>query len=146
MSRTKQSSFFDLETYSAAFFMLLLVLFPLLNVILRSLSSGSLFPSAILAQQTTLWITFIGAAIAAKRHELLCLLDLSSKLPEGKCRQTVQYIVNFIVLTSLVAMIIASFYMIKGDYQFGTTLWFGLPVWCFQIIIPLCYAIIFYSH
>jgi len=114
-----------------------MALLPLLEVLVRRIYPSGISGSALWVQHLALWLGFLGAAIAARRGELLSLT-----VP-GRHRAALREIftagVGFAVCLVLVH---GSVELVSVEREGGRTLAFGLPVWVAQSIMPLGFALI----
>jgi tripartite ATP-independent transporter DctM subunit len=101
----------------------------------RSLSGGT---TAV--QYLTLWITFLGAALAARSERLLALATVSLLPPAVQAVAKVA--VGFVTVAIVGVFTLASVELIGVDFQYGSTAVWGIPVWCVSLVMPVALAAI----
>jgi tripartite ATP-independent transporter DctM subunit len=118
-----------------------MALLPLLEIVLRATFKIGLPGSGPFVQHLTLWVGFLGAAIAAREGQLLALAT-PTLLPEGRIRTSAS------VLSSLVAIVVAtllcraSFDMLLIDRGAGSIIAAGIPVWVGELVLPVSFGLI----
>ena len=118
----------------------LMAILPIIEIMGRALLGRGIPGSIVLVQHMTLWITLLGAALAARSGRLLALSSLTF-LPE-KLRPPVR------VATSLVAtgitgiLFVASLDFVRIELDAGTELAWGIPAWLALIILPAGFGVI----
>jgi tripartite ATP-independent transporter DctM subunit len=114
-----------------------MALLPLLEIAVRKFYPSGIPGSAIWVQHLALWVGFLGAAIAARRGELLSLTAGSYRFSE-----------RFTVFTAGVGFAVSvvltygSFELVSVEREGGRLLAFGIPVWMAQSVMPLGFALI----
>jgi len=121
----------------------LLVAIPVINVITRKLFGVGFSSTLSIIQHLTLWVCFLGAAIAARKGELLCIGDASTFLPDS-LRKFTKNSVNTISISVVIIMLIASYSMIQVEYDFGKLTGFNVPIWIAQLALPIGYGLILF--
>jgi tripartite ATP-independent transporter DctM subunit len=113
---------------------------PLLEIAGRSWLGGGVPGAFPIVQHLTLWITFLGAALAARSDRLLAL-SLTRLLPErwsGRAKQ----LTSFLATAVASLLFVASVSLVRVDYEYGDEVAWGIPLWMFSVIIPLGFAAI----
>jgi tripartite ATP-independent transporter DctM subunit len=113
---------------------------PLLEIAGRSWLGGGVPGAFPIVQHLTLWITFLGAALAARSDRLLAL-SLTRLLPErwsGRAKQ----LTSFLATAVASLLFVASVSLVRVDYEYGEEVAWGIPLWMFSVIIPLGFAAI----
>ena len=129
--------FHDLENALATSALGIMALLPLLEVLVRKLYPSGIPGSALWVQHLALWLGFLGAAIAARRGELL---SLTIPGPRGAALRGI-FTAGVGFAVSLV-LVHGSLELVSVEREGGRTLAFGLPVWVAQSIMPLGFALI----
>jgi len=119
---------------------LLLVTVPLVELTSREVFGASLPGGMSAVQFLTLWITFTGAALAARSDRLLALATTALLPPRWQARAKV--VVGFVGLAITGVLLFASVELIRVDFRFGATAVWGIPVWCVSLVMPLALAAI----
>lgn len=102
---------------------------------------GSSIPGAVpIVQHMTLWLTFLGAALAARSDRLLAL-SMGTYLPE-RWRQAVKVLTALLAVGVTSCLGLASVQLVQIDHAYGDIVAWGIPVWVFSAIMPLGFAMI----
>ncbi|MDA1315428.1 MAG: TRAP transporter large permease subunit [Acidobacteria bacterium] len=113
---------------------------PLLEIVTRKWPGGGIPGSFPVIQHLTLWITLLGAALAARSDRLLAL-STASFLPD-RWRDRVHIFTSFLAVAITGSLVWASFDLVSVDYEFGDMVAWGIPVWVAECIMPLGFAAI----
>ncbi|MEM7583832.1 MAG: TRAP transporter large permease subunit [Acidobacteriota bacterium] len=99
-------------------------------------------PGALpIVQHLTLWLGFLGAALAASEGKLLALAT-GTFLPEGRWRDGAQIFAATVAagITALLGR--AGYEFLLTEREFGDEVALGLPVWVTLIVLPVAFALI----
>lgn len=129
--------FHELENALAISALGIMALLPLLEVLVRRVSPGGIPGSALWVQHLALWLGFLGAAIAARRGELLSLT-----VPGHRGAALKDIFAAGVGFAVSLVLVHGSFELVSVEREGGRTLAFGLPVWVAQSIMPLGFALI----
>ncbi len=127
------------EIVSVAALALLSVL-PLVEIAGRKVAGGGVPGSIPIVQHLTLWITFLGAALAANSGRLLAL-STASFLPE-RWAGRVHLAVSALAAGICVCLASASFTLAQIEREAGGTVAWGIPVWVAVLAMPAGFAAI----
>ena len=120
--------------------LLAIALFPVADLIGREFFDGGI-PGAVSAvQHLTLWITFIGAAIAARSDRLLALATTEFLTTEWRLR--VRYLTTFLAVAVGLTLTVASLQLVQFDVEYGDTIAWGIPVWIVSLVMPVAFGLI----
>jgi TRAP-type C4-dicarboxylate transport system permease small subunit len=101
---------------------------------------GGIAGSIPIVQHLTLWISFLGAALAARSDRLLAL-STASFLPERwRARIGMACAVLGVAITSVLCG--AAVQLVAIDREFGGSVALGVPVWAFTAIMPVGFALL----
>ena len=118
-----------------------IMLVMLLSEIVAREGFGSSIPGSVpIVQHMTLWITFLGAALAARSDRLLAL-SMGTYLPE-RWRRGARLLTALLAVGVTSCLCLASVQLVQIDYTYGDTVAWGIPVWVFNTIMPLGFAMI----
>ncbi|OGF24394.1 MAG: hypothetical protein A2V63_10265 [Candidatus Eisenbacteria bacterium RBG_19FT_COMBO_70_11] len=117
-----------------------MAIMPLFEIPLRVFKTG-LPGSGPFVQHLTLWVGFLGAALAAREGRLLALAT-GSYLPAGRIRITAG--VFSALVSSAIATVLcrASLALVLAERAAGDVLAAGVPVWVAQLVLPLSFGLI----
>ena len=118
----------------------LMSLLPLLEVIAREWLGGGIPGSIPLVQHMTMWISFLGAALAARSDRLLAL-STAGFLPE-RWRAIVELATACLSVTITALLCVASFELVRVDRAYGDLAAWGVPIWIFTAVMPISFALI----
>ena len=118
----------------------LMSVLPILQVIAREILGGGLSGSAVVVQHLTMWISFVGAALAARSERLLAL-STSKFLPEA-WRGVVAVATGVCAVAITTWLCVASIQLVQIDREFGDLTSFGIPIWAYTVIMPIAFTVI----
>ena len=126
------------------FLFLILISFPIFQILGRYISFFSIPASQEIVQHMTLWIGFIGAVIAARSNKLLSVVrepvfDSSAKVNWPK------FFVHVFSLSIVFVLSISYLKMIQIGFQYPDYIAPYIPTWFAQAIIPLGLILIWYQ-
>lgn len=113
---------------------------PLMEIAARKWLGGGIPGSFPIVQHLTLWITFLGAAMAARSDRLLAL-STATFLPKH-LRSRIQIFTSALAVGVTGSLIWAGTDLVSVDFEFGGQVAWGIPVWVAECIIPLGFAAI----
>ncbi len=121
--------------------LLAMVVLPLLEIVLRRLFGVGVPASGPIVQHLTLWVGFLGAAIAARDGKLLALAS-GTFIPEGRFRRASE--VYSAAVAAGIGTILAwgGVELVLSERGTGSTLGAGIPIWVAQTVLPIGFALI----
>lgn len=128
-----------LEDVLAAAVLAAIALFPVADLVARELFGGGISGSISAVQHLTLWITFIGAAIAARHDRLLALS--TAEFLSGRGQAWAKRLTGFLAVAIGATLIAASVQLVRFDAGYGDTIAWGIPVWIVSLIMPVVFAL-----
>ncbi len=114
---------------------------PLAEAVARKLFGIGIPGSMAFVQHLTLWVGFLGAALAAREGKLL-VLATGELLPKGKLRDRSRVISAAIGAAVSMLLCRAAIDLIVIERDAGTVIAAGVPVWVGQLAIPVAFALI----
>ena len=126
------------------FLFLILISFPIFQILGRYISFFSIPASQEIVQHMTLWIGFIGAVIAARSNKLLSVVrepvfDSSAKV------NWLKFFVHVFSLSIVFVLSISYLKMIQIGFQYPDYIAPYIPTWFAQAIIPVGLILIWYQ-
>ena len=118
-----------------------MALLPLAEAIVRTVYPGGISGSTIWVQHLALWVAFLGAAIAARRGELLSL-TAGAQLAGARSRAWIDIVVGGISVAVCLVLLYGSLVLVYVERDGERTIGVGLPVWIAQAIMPVGFALI----
>ena len=125
----------------ASLALLVMVVLPLLEIIVRRLFGVGVPGSGPIVQHLTLWVGFLGAAIAARDGKLLALAT-GTFIPQGPWRRTADALAASFGACSAVVLAWGGWQMAAIERDTGTTIGAGIPTWVTQLVLPASFAAI----
>ena len=118
-----------------------MILLAFLQVVLRNFFSTGILWGDIFLRHLVLWVGFIGASLATRNKKHINIDVLTRMLPV-RIVPLVQIIVDGITIIVVFVLMKAAWRMVVFEKEGGSELFAGLPVWIFQLIIPLGFGLI----
>ena len=125
-----------IEEWFLVVMILFMVLFAFLQVLLRNLFGEGILWGDPLLRHLVLWVGFVGASLATRSKEHINM-DVFGRLLKERTQLIVQVIINIFAVAVTWVLTNAAWTFIIEEKEFGDTLFSDIPVWYFQIIIPL---------
>lgn len=121
--------------------LLTMALLPLAEALIRTVYPSGISGSMIWVQHLALWVGFLGAAIAARRGELLSL-TAGAQLAGARSKEWIDLVVGGISVAVCLVLFWGSLELVSVERDGGRTLAFGVPVWLAQAVMPFGFALI----
>ncbi len=125
----------------ASIALLAMAFLPIAEAVLRLVFGVGIPGSFPFVQHLTLWVTFLGAALAAREGKLLSLAT-GEFLPEGFWQTTARIYSAAVGAGVSIMLCRASVDLIVIERQAGTEVAIGLPVWVAQLAMPIGFGLI----
>jgi tripartite ATP-independent transporter DctM subunit len=118
----------------------LLTLLPIAEIVLRRFDSG--IPGGTpFVQHLTLVVALLGGALAARDDRLLALAT-GSLLPAGPLAIGAKSIAGFVGAAVAGLLARSGIDMVRLEREAGRNITEGVPVWAFEVLLPLGFAVI----
>jgi tripartite ATP-independent transporter DctM subunit len=129
-----------IEDGVAALALAAMVVLPLLEILVRRVLGVGLPGSGPFVQHLTLWVGFLGAAIAAREGKLLALAT-GAAVPERARRATAVFSA---AVAACMATILAcgAVQLVISERETGTIIAANVPAWVGQLALPIGFALI----
>ncbi|MGD8339844.1 MAG: TRAP transporter small permease, partial [Gammaproteobacteria bacterium] len=118
----------------------LMATLPLVEAGVRELFGGGFAGAISFVQHMTLWISFLGAALAARSGRLLALS--TGSFLSKKWRFAADTVQTFLSVAVTACLCWASIELVRVDRSFGDVAAWGIPIWVFNSIMPIGFALI----
>lgn len=114
---------------------------PLAEIVVRAVWRTGIPGSGPFVQHLTLWVGFLGAAVAAREGRLLSLATVTFIRP-GRPREVAN--VFAATVSSLVSTLLfrAGLELVLVEREAGGMIALGIPVWVGQLVLPVSFALI----
>ncbi len=131
--------FTQLENSIAGVALLVMVLLPIAAMVMRPY--GGITGAISLVQILTLWVGFLGAAIAARDGKLLALAS-GTFMPEGRVKATADLLAA--IATAAVGGLLTwgAVELVTGSIELGGDAAMGIPEWTAQLALPISMALV----
>ena len=118
-----------------------MAILPLLEIAGRQLWRTGVPGSAMFVQHGTLWIAFLGAAIAAREGNLLVLGAAADLLP-ARFRASVRLYSSAVAAAVAALLCVAGVSLVQLEREGGSRLLAHFPVWVAEAVMPIGSALI----
>ena len=118
-----------------------MVLLPLAEIAVRPVLAGGIPGSISFVQHLTLWVGFLGAALAAREGKLIALAT-ATFIPAGPIRRSAEVFAALVGSAVSIILATAAYQLVQFDREDGTILAAGVPVWVAQVVLPVAFAVI----
>ena len=126
---------FRVENSLAIVVLAVMTLLPLIEIAGRVLVGRGISGSIVVVQNLTLWITVIGAVLAARSERLL---GLSTRrfLPAG-AQRPVKIFTSAVAVAVTATLVVASLYFVQIEREFGDIVAWDIPIWVVLAVLPI---------
>lgn len=118
-----------------------MMLLPVAEIVLRLVANRGIPASGPIVQNLTLWVGFLGAALAAREDRLLSLAT-GQLMPPGRFQDFSRIFVNAVGAGVSAVLAVASFELLAIEKEGGMEIGAGIPVWVVQIALPIAFSLI----
>jgi TRAP-type C4-dicarboxylate transport system permease small subunit len=129
-----------LENWLIALLVIFLVLFSLLQIVLRNCFSTGIVWGDSLLRHLVLWVGLLGAARATAEHKHI-QVNLLSKLISSKSSRILDMICDLFALVVTATLFYASLTFIGNEMDSGVMAFGDIPNWWLETAFPLCFAL-----
>jgi tripartite ATP-independent transporter DctM subunit len=129
------------ENLIASFALLVMMLLPLAEIVSRRAFSRGIPGSGPIVQHLTLWVGFLGAAIAARDGKLLALAT-GTFIPAGVWRRAANTLAAAFGAASAVVLAWGGWQMAMIEREAGTNIGADIQAWVAQMVLPIAFALI----
>jgi C4-dicarboxylate transporter DctM subunit len=130
-----------IENAIATLAMLAMVVLPLLEIAARRLFGVGVPASGPIVQHLTLWVGFLGAAIAAREGKLLALAT-GTFIPAGMPRRLADIVAAAVGSCASLVLAWGGVQMVAAEREAQTTIGAGIPTWMAQAVLPAALVMI----
>jgi TRAP-type C4-dicarboxylate transport system permease small subunit len=130
----------QVENVLVTIFLTSMILVAFLQIVLRNFFSTGIDWGDSLVRYLVVWVAFIGAAIATKEGKHITI-DILSRWFSGPGRIAMQAVTDLFSVVICGLLTLAGVHFINFEAQMGGTVFFRLPVWVPEIIIPITFAL-----
>jgi len=120
---------------------LVMAILPLAEIVARSVFGVGIPGSGPFVQHLTLWVGFLGAALAAGEGKLLALAT-GTFLPAGRWRHAAQIFAAAVAAAVSALLCRSALEFLVIEREAATEVALGLPVWVALLPLPIAFALI----
>jgi C4-dicarboxylate transporter, DctM subunit len=121
--------------------LLVMVLLPLAEIVSRRAFSRGIPGSGPIVQHLTLWVGFLGAAIASRDGKLLALAT-GTFIPPGVWRRAADLFAAAFGACAAAILAIGGWQMTMIEREAGTNIGADIQAWVAQLVLPVAFALI----
>jgi C4-dicarboxylate transporter DctM subunit len=129
------------ESVFAASALAAMVMLPLAEAVARGLFGIGIPGAGPFVQHLTLWVAFLGAALAAREDRLLALAT-GKLLPEGAWQTAARIFTGAVGAAVSTLLCRAGLVLVLVEREAGTEIAAGVPVWVGQLVLPISFGAI----
>jgi C4-dicarboxylate transporter, DctM subunit len=118
-----------------------MVALPISEIVARRAFGRGIPGSGPIVQHLTLWVGFLGAAIAAREGKLLALAT-GTFMPSGIARGAADILAAAFGACAAVVLAWGGAQMAMIEREAGTTIGADIPAWVAQLVLPVAFAMI----
>jgi TRAP-type C4-dicarboxylate transport system permease small subunit len=117
-----------------------MILLVLVQIGLRNFYATGITGGAEMVRHLVLWVAFLGAGIAARNGKNI-RIDIAQRIFPPGGRDFIEVVTSMFTTAVCALLVYASIQFVRADYSLGTTVaFFNMPVWIFEVIIPVGYC------
>jgi len=121
--------------------LLIMVIFVILQVILRNFFNSGIPWADVATRHIVLWISFLGAMLATRiRHHIS--IDALMRIIPKHARNGVRIALDALACTVSCMLALAAYDFVISEMDMGGELFIGIPTWSTLVIIPFGFAMI----
>jgi C4-dicarboxylate transporter DctM subunit len=125
----------------ASLALLVMVILPLAEIVFRRAVGRGIPASQPIVQHLTLWVGFLGAAIAAREGKLLALAT-GTFIPQGLWRRAADILASAFGACAAIVLASGGWQMAMAERAAGTNIGAGIQAWVAQLVLPFAFAAI----
>jgi tripartite ATP-independent transporter DctM subunit len=125
----------------AALALAAMVVLPLAEIIVRKAFGVGIPGSGPFVQHLTLWIGFLGAAIASREGKLLSLAT-GTFIPAGRAREVAAALASAVAAAMATILAWGGVQLAQSEREAGSVIAAGVPVWVGQLALPIGFTLI----
>ena len=138
---SSQSVLARVEDAIGSLALLVMVVLPLAEIVSRRAFSRGIPGSGPIVQHLTLWVGFLGAAIAARDGKLLALAT-GTFIPQGVWRRAADIFAAAFGACAATILAWGGWQMVMIEREAGTNIGADIQAWVAQLVLPIAFALI----
>lgn len=129
------------EDRVASLALLAMIVLPLAEIVARRAAGRGIPGSGPIVQHLTLWVGFLGAAIAAREGKLIALAT-TTFLPAGLWRRAADVLGAAFGACAAVVLSAGATRMVTMEREAGSNIGGGIQAWVAQLVLPIAFGLI----
>ena len=129
------------EAFVLCMSLLVMLVLAFFQVIMRNVFNSGYPWIDIILRSLVLWVGFLGAAVATKESQHLCI-DVATKFLPARLNTVVGILIHIFATVVALVLFQAAYRFVMDEAKVGATTVFDLPTWTVQGIIPVTFALI----
>ena len=129
------------EDLTGSLALLVMALLPIAEIASRRLFGRGIPASGPVVQHLTLWVGFLGAAIAAREGKLLALAT-GTFIPKGAWRRAADIFAAAFGACAATILAFGGWQMAMIEREAGTNIGADIQAWVAQLVLPIAFALI----
>lgn len=129
------------EDSVASLALLAMIVLPLAEIVARRAAGRGIPGSGPIVQHLTLWVGFLGAAIAAREGKLIALAT-TTFLPAGLWRRAADILGAAFGACAATVLAAGATRMVTMEREAGTNIGAGIQAWVAQLVLPIAFGLI----
>lgn len=143
---TESGTFFDklakIEEFLLSSCLAMMVIMVLFQIVLRNFFSSGIAGGDAIVRHMLLWVGFLGAGLAT-RGGMHIRIDIASKVLSYRGMKIARLLTDLFSVIVCSFLVYASYNFVRLEYESSDhLLFFNLPVWLMESIIPIGFLII----
>ncbi len=120
-----------------------MVFLSFLQIILRNIFGIGLLWLDPLVRQMLLWVTLIGAMVAARENKHVTVDAVNRFLPTGRAKYAVRFICDTFAAIVCALLMYSTFIVFHMEFQnpMGEQIMPGLPLWATLLTMPIAFSV-----
>ncbi len=130
-----------LEEAFLCLLLLVMIILAVVQIFLRSFFSGGFLWADPVLRYLVIWSGMFGAALATKKGKHIAL-DIVTYLVPKHLQPWLKCLLDFFSFLVALALTYAACIFVKNEAEFGASVLLAVPVWCWNLVFPLAFALI----
>ncbi|HVS16228.1 MAG TPA: TRAP transporter large permease subunit [Thermoanaerobaculia bacterium] len=130
-----------LESGLTSLALVAMVLLPIAEIVSRLVAQRGIPGSGPFVQHLTLWVGFLGAALAARENRLLALAT-GQLIPAGGWREASGLLIGLVGAAVSTVLAFASWELVTIEREGGAEIALGIGVWMAQLVLPVGFVLL----
>ena len=131
----------SVEDWIAGVALALMVVLPLAEIAIRPVLAGGVPGSIPFVQHLTLWVGFLGAALAAREGQLIALAT-ATFIPKGRLQRALGLLPATFGAAVCAMLARGAVDVVAVEHEIGSEIALGVPVWTVQLVLPVTFVVI----